>query len=116
MAANEEDENTNDKQANEDVEEVFLKNFPGFPSHYRRNREIFKKQSHKPGFDIRYGDWLPPTCCSLMVNFVQFLLTFMSITMYKGDPRQFWIPQLIRDDLETEFRSITDMKSFWKFT
>ena len=44
------------------------------------------------------------------------MLTFVSIYIYKGDPRGFWLPELIRNDLETEFRSIHDMAGFWDFT
>ena len=41
-AANDEDDNNDENQDN-DREEIFLKKFPGFPSHYRRNKEIFRK-------------------------------------------------------------------------
>ena len=66
----EEDDAKGDENAEADREEVFLRKFPGFSSHYRRNKELFRRYSNKKGFDIKYGDWLPPTCCSMFVNII----------------------------------------------
>ena len=84
----------------EDIQETFLKQFPGLSPHYCQNKQIFKKGEGKAGFDIKYGNWIAPSCCSLLVNFVQWMLTFSSIMLYKGDGNGFWLPELIRADLE----------------
>lgn len=77
---------------------------------------MFKKDGNKPGFDIKYGNWIAPSCCSLLVNFIQWMLTFSSIMLYKGDGSGFWLPELIRADLEDQFRAVSDQREFWNFT
>jgi hypothetical protein len=93
-----------------------LQQFPGLSPHYVRNKSIIKKNEGKFGFDIKYGNWMAPTCCSLLVNFIQWMLTFSSIMLYKGDGNGFWLPELIRADLEAEFRAVGDERAFWNFT
>jgi hypothetical protein len=41
-----------EEEAKEDFQEVFLRQFPGLSGHYARNKQIFKKDGKKPGFDI----------------------------------------------------------------
>lgn len=36
--------------------------------------------------------------------------------LYKGDGNGFWLPELIRADLEAEFRAVGDERAFWNFT
>lgn len=96
-------------------EEIFLRQFPGLSGHYATNKELFRKGRKKEGFLIEYGDWIPPTCCSMLVNIVQWLLTYWSIMLYKGDNSAFWLPELVRGDLELEFKKIQDVNHFWKF-
>ena len=86
-----------------DKEEIFLKQFPGLSGHYSNNKELIRKGKKKPGFDIKYGNWIPPTCCSMFVNIIQFMLTFYSIVLYKGQISAFWLPELIRGDLSSQF-------------
>jgi len=76
---------------------------------------LFKRQGKKAGFDIAYGGWIIPTCCSLLVNFIQWQLTYNSIMLYKADTSAFWLPELVRSDLETHFRAIQDVNQFWDF-
>ena len=112
-----------------DHNQEFLKQFPALSSHYMNNKQLFNKHKIWPpnqkkkedakirtGFDIKQGNWLPPTCCSLVVNFIQFQLTLSSILMYKGDARAYWLPELIRSDLEPQFKSMQNMNEFWNFT
>lgn len=70
------------------------------------NKNLIAKNKGKKGFSIASGGWLPPTCCSMLVNFIQFLLTQISIDLMKGNPQMFWLPELLRNDLELKFKSI----------
>ena len=36
--------------------------------------------------------------------------------LYKGDNSAFWLPELVRGDLELEFKKIQDVNHFWIFT
>jgi hypothetical protein len=64
--------------------------------HYRNNKNLFNKNAKKKGFDIAYGGWIPPSCCSLLINFIQWQLTYSSVMLNKGDGGMFWLPELIR--------------------
>ena len=75
-------------------------------AHYAVNKELFRQGEKKDGFDIKYGEWVPPTCCSMLVNIIQWLLTYQSIMLYKGDNSAFWLPELVRGDLALEFKKI----------
>ena len=75
-----------------------------------------RKGMKQEGFDIKYGGWIAPTCCSMLVNIIQWLLTYQSIMLYKGDNSAFWLPELVRGDLELEFKKIQDVNHFWHFT
>ena len=99
-----------------DKEEIFLRQFPGMVAKYRNNKDLFRKFSRKPGFNVKTGGWLPPTCCSMVVNVIQFMLTISSIMMYKSDANAFWLPQMIREDLTLEFNNVKDEATFWDFT
>ena len=59
---------------------------------------------------------MPPTCCSMLVNIIQWMLTYQSIMLYKSDIQAFGLPELVRNDLESKFREIQDHHTFWKFT
>jgi hypothetical protein len=60
----------NDDDLKPDREQIFLRQYPGMSNYYRTNKELLMRNSHKPGFDIRYGNWLPPPCCSMVVNII----------------------------------------------
>jgi hypothetical protein len=49
--------------------------------HYRNNKNLFNKNAKKKGFDIAYGGWIPPSCCSLLINFIQCQLKDISLTL-----------------------------------
>jgi hypothetical protein len=76
---------------------------------------LLHKYRKKKDFNIAYGGWIPPTCCSLLINFIQWYLTFKSVTYNKGDGAAFWLPELVRQDLEKEFKNIQDVITFWHF-
>jgi hypothetical protein len=67
---------------------------------------MFYKYRKKRDFDIAFGGWIPPTCCSLLINFIQWYLTFSSVLYNKGDGGAFWLPELIRSDLDGPFKQI----------
>ena len=52
--------------------EEFLQQFPGMKGHFKRNMELQQKlkMKGKSEDDIKWGGWLPPTCCSMLVNFI----------------------------------------------
>lgn len=52
-------------------------------------------------FDISYGGWIPPSSCSMLINIVQFVLTYYSLYLYKGDPMAYWQPNQIRSELSS---------------
>ena len=66
-----------------DREYFFLSKFPGMKEMYSKNRDILKANEEKPklGFDLRYGDWVPPSCCSMFINALQFFFTFYSLIL-----------------------------------
>lgn len=70
------------------------------------NKNLFKRNKGKKGFDITMGPFIAPTCCSMLVNFIQFQLTFSSIMSNKGDALGYWLPELARYDLQTSFLKI----------
>lgn len=105
-----------DEEMKPDKEEVFLRQFPGLSVFYRNNKQLKKKHKNNENFTFQYGNWIPPTCCSLLVNFIQWQLTFSSILLYKSDIAAYWQPELVRADLESEFRQIQDLERFWNFT
>lgn len=96
---NDEFENMKEEDMLPDKEEIFLRQFPGLSGHYSNNKELLRKYKNKNGFDIKYGNWIPPTCCSMLVNIIQFILTYTSIQLYKGQITAYWLPELIRGDL-----------------
>ena len=42
----------------------------------------------------------------MLVNIIQWMLTYQSIMLYKSDIQAFWLPELVRNDLESKFREI----------
>ena len=36
--------------------------------------------------------------------------------LYKGDGSGYWLPELIRADLEGKFRAVSSQSEYWKFT
>ena len=98
-----------------DKEQVFLGQFPNLSVFYKQNTAMFYKYRKKRDFDIAFGGWIPPTCCSLLINFIQWYLTFSSVLYNKGDGGAFWLPELIRSDLDGPFKQIQDVSTFWKF-
>jgi hypothetical protein len=51
-------------------EEEFLSQFPNLAVFFRQNTSLFHKYRKKRDFNIAYGGWIPPTCCSLLINFI----------------------------------------------
>lgn len=98
-----------------DKEQMFLTQFPNLSVFYRQNKSLFYKYRKKRDFKIAFGGWIAPTCCSLLINFIQWFLTFRSVTFNKGDGAAFWLPELVRMDLEPDFKRIQDVSTFWKF-
>ena len=88
------------------VESQFLKQFPNLSVFFRMNKNLIKKSGKKKGFSINSGGWIPPTCCSMLVNVIQLQLTYTSIMLTKGNVQMFWLPELVRNDLETKFKAI----------
>ena len=70
------------------------------------NKNLIKKSGKKKGFSINSGGWIPPTCCSMLVNIIQLQLTYISIMLTKGNVQMFWLPELVRNDLEIKFKAI----------
>jgi hypothetical protein len=110
LEADEDDpEDANAGAANDeepDKEQVFLQQFPNLSIFYRQNKNLFYKYRKKRDFNVAFGGWIPPTCCSLLINFIQWYLTFSSVIYNKGDGAAFWLPELIRKDLELDFKKI----------
>jgi len=77
MQANEDDDNADGElleeptKQDEDVnEDNFLKQFPNLSVFFKMNKSLIKKSGKKKGFSISTGGWIPPTCCSMLVNFI----------------------------------------------
>jgi len=96
MLLDDDDSNDEDEAYKVDKEEEFLRQFPLLSSHYRNNKELFRKKGKKPGFDIKYGNWMMPTCCSMLVNVVQWLLTLTSVMHQKNSWCVYWLPEMVR--------------------
>ena len=100
------EEQEEDKGEQDVVESQFLKQFPNLSVFFRMNKNLIKKSGKKKGFSINSGGWIPPTCCSMLVNVIQLQLTYTSIMLTKGNVQMFWLPELVRNDLETKFKAI----------
>lgn len=99
----------------DDKDEIFLRQFPNLSGFYKMNKNLFKRNKGKKGFDITMGPFIAPTCCSMVVNFIQFQLTLSSIMSNKGNALGYWLPELARYDLQTNFFKIEDEESLWTF-
>ena len=82
---------------------------------YKQNKELMFKKRADMDFDIAYGGWTPPTCCSLLINILQWFFTYKSVLLNKGDRNAYWLPELIRADLSGDFYAVQDQNDFWKF-
>jgi len=81
---------------------------------YKQNKDLKHRMRKKADFDIAYGGWIPPSCCSLLINFLQWFFTYRSVLLNKGDRNAFWLPELIRLDLK-EFYTVKNEADFWNF-
>lgn len=112
----EENEDEREKADNQvDKEEVFLRQFPGMSDNYRDNKQLVIKNKNRPNFDLKSGGWMPPSFCSMLVNVVQFILTFQSLLMYRNSVIFYWQPNNSAAHLESHFRSIQDVTGYWGF-
>lgn len=97
-----------------DKEEIFLRQVPGMKVVYRNCKEIIRRRSQQPGYDksqhglyVQYGSYKVPTCCSVLVNLLQFILTVCSVVMQKGDPAAFWQPAIYSQGvMKTNFYAV----------
>jgi len=62
------------------------------------------------------GNWVAPTCCSMTVNVILFILVIQSIMITVGNPFSFWLPEHVRSELEGKFKDIRNEELFWDFT
>ena len=90
---------------------------------YRNCKEIIRRRSQQPGYDksqhglyVQYGSYKVPTCCSVLVNLLQFILTVSSVLIQKGDPAAFWQPAIYSQGvMKTNFYAVQDVDQFWRF-
>jgi hypothetical protein len=82
---------------------------------YRQNQNLIQKNKKNKLFSLEEGGYVCAPCCSILINLAQFWFTFESIYANKGDVAMFWLPQLIRADLETQFKSIRNLSAFRDF-
>ena len=54
-----------------------------------------------------YGTWVPPSCCSVLVNLVNLFLTLSSINAQRSGFLDYWQPQFVRQELAANFDAIT---------
>jgi hypothetical protein len=87
-----------------DRQEIFLRQFPGLSGHYRSNKELIRSNKNTLGFDILYGSWIRPSCCSMVVNVLMFYLTLQSIMLHKGDLQMYWLPDILKYELAYDFK------------
>lgn len=66
------DDDAGGAQQDDDKDEIFLRQFPNLSGFYKMNKNLFKRNKGKKGFDITMGPFIAPTCCSMVVNFIQF--------------------------------------------
>ena len=98
-----EEPNENEEEQFIDQEHKFLEYFPNMPYNYKFNHQLTFKNKYVKNFHISRGGWIPPTCCSLLINFIPWQLTFASIMGAKGQIQAFWLPELVRNDLTQHF-------------
>lgn len=85
----EEEEIDEDKIDDEEIR--VTKCIPGLTERYLVNLKLRKKfEKKKQNFSLMYGEWHPPTCCSITISFVQFILTITMIYIINGKPQVYW--------------------------
>ena len=50
------------------TEITFLSQFPQLSVFFKNNDYLFKTKGRKKGFEIMKGGFIPPTCCSMLIN------------------------------------------------
>lgn len=84
---------------------------------FRQNRALQKNAEAKKQkeFKLKNGGFVKPTCCSLLINFLQALVTINSLLATKGNVQMYWVPEKARQELEADFKSVQDIEQFWSF-
>lgn len=93
-----------------DREEIFLMQFPGLSNLYRKNRKVMKTRGGRlTSKTLIYGTWVPPSCCSLLVNLVNLILTLWTLRAQRSGFLDYWQPQFVRQELAEQFHAMQNM-------
>lgn len=97
-----------------------MKHVPGLVERYIVNYRLKKKMGHKGTMMsvyrlFMYGEWQTPTCCSILISFIQFILTINMIYIINGKPQVYWQPQTVAEHMKKPFKLIQNQNDFWQF-
>lgn len=100
-----------DNEKDQDEKEIiFLRQFPQMSYFFKENRKLVAKARKKKQklFQLSEGGWQKPTCCSLLINLAQALVTINSIMTTKGNIQMYWVPQIYRERFLKNFYNVND--------